>query len=108
MPCYRLCRWPAFAALVLFWAVTCFPIAADDSTPVPFNSDDPYRTRAICGVNSLYMFLRLHGHHVSFADVQRVLPPKPTGNSVLELQRAAKALGVPTIALECPSFTSLA
>lgn len=55
----------------------------------------------VCGVNSLFVFLRLWGHPVRGADVERVTPRGPRGTSMAELQNAARELGVETSLLEC-------
>src|SRR5487761_1144609 len=68
---------------------------------------DPLDTKEICGVNCLYMFLRLHGCDVSFDQTWQALGMKKQGTSLLDLKQASTTLGFETRAIECLSATEL-
>jgi len=52
-------------------------------------------TKLGCGVNSLYILLRLEGRPVSLDRLDSVLPPRrPDGSSMAELTAGARLLGL--------------
>lgn len=64
--------------------------------------------REICGVNALYMFLRLRGSDASFAEVWDALGNGTTALSLHDLNTAATALGLPTTIRQCGDGETLA
>ncbi len=53
----------------------------------------PKLSRA-CGLNSLYVMLKLLGHHVTPKSISSAVPIHENGTSLLELSTAAKQFGV--------------
>jgi hypothetical protein len=51
--------------------------------------------RAMCGINSLYIFLRLHGVTLPFSTVENELKVNQLGHSMLDLRNCAVRAGVP-------------
>jgi hypothetical protein len=54
-----------------------------------------------CGLNSLFMLLRLSGHDVTYEQTRAAVPIGPMGTSLLELQQAASRLGAKTRLSQC-------
>ncbi|MGC8642079.1 MAG: cysteine peptidase family C39 domain-containing protein [Isosphaeraceae bacterium] len=54
------------------------------------------QTRLDCGVNALFVLLRLEGRPISYDRLESALPPRqPDGYSMAELSAAARSLGLP-------------
>jgi hypothetical protein len=77
--------------------------APDVIPPAPFANGLPRHMRAAreCGLNSLYLLLRLCGHDVTFEQTREAVPIGPSGTSLLELQQAASRLGARTTMSRC-------
>jgi hypothetical protein len=54
-----------------------------------------------CGLDSLFVFLRLSGHDVTYDQTRAAVPIGPMGTSLLELQQAASRLGANTTLSRC-------
>lgn len=52
-----------------------------------------WRIPANCGINSLYLLLRLHGIDLSYEDLTRRLRPTQDGTSLTQLRDAASSFG---------------
>lgn len=55
------------------------------------------RSKAICGVNAAYLFLRLHGAIVDYQQLEAALPVESAGLSMLQLKQLANRHGVESI-----------
>lgn len=66
-----------------------------DEPDVPSRSARTWRSAKACGVNCLYILLRLHGRDPDYAAVERRTPVGEDGTSLLELQRGAESFGLP-------------
>jgi hypothetical protein len=77
--------------------------AAGVVPPAPSPTAIPLHERAgrECGLNSLFLLLRLSGHHVTHEQVQAAVAVGPSGTSLLELQQAASRLGAKTLISRC-------
>ena len=58
-------------------------------------------SRNTCGRQSLYMFVRLLGHDVPYAEIERNVPVGLKGSSLLELQEAGRRLGIELSIYKC-------
>lgn len=54
-----------------------------------------------CGLDSLFVLLRLSGHDVTYEQTRAAVPVGPMGSSLLELQQAASRLGAKTTLSRC-------
>jgi hypothetical protein len=54
-----------------------------------------------CGLDSLFVLLRLTGHDVTYDQTRAAVPIGPMGSSLLELQQAASRLGAKTTLSRC-------
>jgi hypothetical protein len=70
---------------------------ADSPTTIPISE----RASRECGLNSLFVLLRLSGHDVTYDQTREVVPVGPSGTSLLELHQAASRLGVKTAVYQC-------
>jgi len=63
-----------------------------------------------CGVNSVYVYLRLHSANISFAAVAQKTPVGPKGTSLHDASRVVNELGIPSAVYKVndSQFTSLA
>jgi hypothetical protein len=68
------------------------PTAATDADPPDFT----LRARRECGLNSLYVLLRLCGHPVQYERLKAALAIAPNGSSLLQLRDAARVVGART------------
>jgi hypothetical protein len=69
-------------------------VALAQAFGAPPGGDDETLKRD-CGVNSLFILLRLEGHSVGLSRLLSALPPRnPDGYSMIELSEAARAVGV--------------
>ncbi|MCL2004611.1 MAG: cysteine peptidase family C39 domain-containing protein [Planctomycetaceae bacterium] len=59
-----------------------------------------------CGVNSLYLFLNLHGHQTDFETLKSEVTIGDNGTSLYDLQNAAVAVGMPVETVQC-SYSTL-
>jgi hypothetical protein len=50
--------------------------------------------RAACGVNALYLFLRLHGSDLEYSTLEKAVGLSPNGSTILALRNAAARFGV--------------
>jgi hypothetical protein len=70
-------------------AAPCF--AADKQLAA--QEETSWRSRLVCGRNSLYLFLKSHGHRVDYAELRRAIPLGDLGSSFGDLHRAAQRFG---------------
>jgi len=93
----------ALAVLVLAAVSLCRAFGHDDSPSVhaPAAIPLPERAQRECGLNSLYLMLRLTGHDVTFDQVREAVTVGPSGTSLLELRQAASRLGMRTAVQRC-------
>jgi hypothetical protein len=62
---------------------------------VDLTEQDIWRTQNRCGVNSLYVFLRLSGQSASYDDLLRRVPVGKSGTSMADLKRLVSADDIP-------------
>lgn len=62
---------------------------------VNLSAEDIWRTQNRCGVNSLYVFLRLNGQSASYDDLLSGVPVGELGTSMADLKRLVSANGIP-------------
>lgn len=64
-------------------------------------ASEPHGSDPDCGVNALYLLCQIEGRPVELAQVTRGLPTRdPRGFSMMELARAAEAVGLPLDGIE--------
>jgi len=69
----------------------------DVATIVPkISPEDIWQTAPYCGVNCLYVFLRLNDLKVTQAELKKEVPTTLNGASMLDLQNAARHFGLET------------
>ena len=94
------------ATLVLGQVAQADEASAAESSASEASVDDDFwqkigRRRAECGVNSLYIFLRLHGLDVSYDQVSQTFPGDVFGRSLLDLKEAASQFDVDSSVRRC-------
>jgi hypothetical protein len=67
----------------------------------PVTAESLQRKRLLCGPNSLYLLLKLHGCSVRYADVKKEVLLSEDGVSMLQLRNAAKRWGLPAAVRRC-------
>jgi hypothetical protein len=77
--------------------------APGGAAPAPSTTGIPRQERAKreCGLNSLYLLLRLAGHDVTYDQTREAVAISSRGTSLRELQQAASRLGVRTRVSRC-------
>ncbi|MDR3637798.1 MAG: cysteine peptidase family C39 domain-containing protein [Isosphaeraceae bacterium] len=97
-------RIPA-AALSVLLAATLLGVSPAQSADPPPTTNEPgapaIPDNNVCGVNSLYMFLRSWGHSISPDEVRRKTPVGYYGSSLQDLKNAAQAMGVDVRIYHC-------
>jgi len=69
--------------------------AATDANAANVSASDGIdRTPKLCGRYGLFMLLRLLGHDIPYAEIERLVPVGLRGSSLLELRNAAEKLGI--------------
>ncbi len=68
------------------------PCAAEDAK-LAAQETSSWRSRLVCGRNSLYLFLKCHGYRVAYTELQDLIPLGERGSSFGDLHRAAAQLG---------------
>ncbi|WP_197996077.1 cysteine peptidase family C39 domain-containing protein [Gimesia panareensis] len=90
-------------SLIKIIGVAAFTFISGADTALAIQKTDPHRSQRVsqeshhkepsrdyfCGVNSLYILLRLLDKEVSYESVLSVIPPDPQGHSILQLHEAA-------------------
>jgi hypothetical protein len=69
--------------------------------PSPAGMAPQERSGRECGLHSLFVFLRLSGHDVTYDQTRAAVSIGPQGTSLLELQQAASRLGAKTAVSRC-------
>jgi len=88
------CRLEALAfVLLLVVAAVGFGEAANRPLPT---DDKIWRVANQCSVNSLYVFLRLHGQEPTYAAIEERIPVGKRGTSLAEMRRCAAEFGLNT------------
>jgi hypothetical protein len=100
----RACRSGVF---IVFLVATCllqyWPFVTASDSPdvgssrlgsVSHDGDQTLRKTVMCGPNSLYMLLSLHDVPVNHRVIERYIPSRREGMSLLELKEASDALGL--------------
>jgi hypothetical protein len=77
--------------------------APGGAAPAPSGTDMALHERAgrECGLDSLFVLLRLTGFDVTFDQTRAAVPIGPMGTTLLELQQAASRLGAKTTLSRC-------
>lgn len=93
------------AALLTTTALHSRLVSAADQFRTPNQSemnDKIWRTQKQCGINALYMALRLRGYKVSYGEIETSLPVKAAGISIIDLRDCAKSFGADASILKVP------
>jgi ABC-type bacteriocin/lantibiotic exporter with double-glycine peptidase domain len=83
------------ALLISIAAIMGFTAAAGVAADDKFVAQETqgWRSRLICGRNSLYLFLKSHGYHVTYPELHNSVPLGELGSSFGDLRRAAEGFG---------------
>jgi len=71
------------------------PAESNATVPAARLSSTFATRRAACGVNALYLFLRLHGNDLEYSTLEEAIGLSPNGSTILELRNAAAKFAVP-------------
>jgi hypothetical protein len=84
-----------FLALVLLLVAAApgFGEVAPGLRPLP-TKEEVWRVAKKCSVNSLYVFLRLHGQETTYEKVEERLPVRKTGTNLAEMRQCAGEFGL--------------
>lgn len=100
-PClYKVSRGLSCAMLLAVYCCTGFRAlgAAAEKGIVDPRTDERFQT---CGVNALYVYLRLHAVATRLHSVGRVTLSSPNGSSMLDLKQASDRLGLASKVVHC-------
>ena len=71
-------------------------IGVSGLVPIGRAAEQQEKTKLDCGVNALFVLLRLEGRPVPYDRLESTLPPRnPDGYSMAEVSAAARSLGLP-------------
>ena len=79
----------------------------DDSSSLPTNTMNTWRSAKQCGPNCLYALLRLNGRDVTLADVVSEAKPGWDGVSLKQLKEASSRFGLNTDVVEVKKLSAL-
>ena len=78
------------------------PAAADEPVLDTLKSSN-WRQPNYCGVNSAYVFLKIHGEEVTHDEVEQRIPVSDAGSSLSDLREGIQSFGMPVRAVRAQS-----
>jgi hypothetical protein len=86
----------AAAVFCVCWTDLASAYPGEEDQPALQSAEAARRQNAMCGPNSLYMFLALHDIPVNKHTIEQLTPSHPDGMSLAELKAAAMSFGLKT------------